>query len=185
MQMLFALLLIMMPVSNNGVQINTLDNVVIVRTDSEPVTEHHYVLDDTRWSRLKPFTVTLRTKGDVAIHAIVVDFSVVDSNGVRHEMTHFYDGPNDGKFAVVFPGSATAFWPNGRVMKSPPPYRSQNSLPLMSSPNADLMTMLENAQSVTFSVLWIEFADGTVYDAGGQAAKVAASRQNMAAKGWR
>jgi hypothetical protein len=167
--------------TNQGVQINAHDRIDIVRTDQEPASEHRPVLDNPLFARLKPFTVTIRTKGDVAIHAIEVVFTVVDTNGVRQDMPRFYDGPNDGQFAVVFPGSATAFWPSGRVYKKPPPYRSPNSQPLMSPPREALMSMLENAQSITVSVPWIEFADGTVYDEGGWAAKVADSRARMAA----
>jgi hypothetical protein len=128
---------------------------------------------------LRPFTVTIRTKGGEAIHAIEVVFTIVDANGVTHDMPMFYDGPNDGKFAVVFAGSSTTFWPGGRVTKTPPPYRPANSQPLLSAPNETTMDMLEKAKSITVSVPFIEFADGTVFDAGGWAAKVNQSRQAL------
>jgi hypothetical protein len=95
-----------------GVHINAHDmRIDVVRTDQEPASEHHYVLDDPRYARLRPFEVTIRTKAGEAIQAIVVQFTVVDANGVTHDMPAFYNGPNDGKFAVVFANSSTTFWP--------------------------------------------------------------------------
>jgi hypothetical protein len=164
----------------NGIQISPPDErLIVVRTDQEQASEHHRVLDEPLMARLRPFTVTIRTKGGEAIHAIEVVFTIVDANGVTHDMPMFYDGPNDGKFAVVFAGSSTSFWPGGRVTKTPPPYRSQNSQPLISMPNETTLAMIEHAQSVTVSVPFVEFADGTIYDEGGWAVKVAATRQRI------
>jgi hypothetical protein len=164
---------------NQGVQIDAHDRLDIVRTDQEPATEHHPILDDPRYARLRPFTVNIKTKGGEAIHAIVVEFTVIDANGIRHDLPQFSDGPNDGKFAVVFPGSPTAFWPGGRMTKFNS-YKPQG-LPLMSSLNEARLDMLEHAKSVTFSVPWIEFEDGMVIDSTGPwTAKVAQSRVRMA-----
>jgi hypothetical protein len=67
------------------------------------------------------------------------------------------------------------------MTKTPPPYKLQG-LPLMSTPNEKTLDMIEHAQSITVSVPYIEFADGTVSDPTGTwTAKVALSRAQMAA----
>jgi hypothetical protein len=178
--MITILLLLVSRMLNQGVQINAHDmRIDIVRTDQQPASERHQVLDHPSMARLRPFTVTIRTKGEVAIHAMTVVFTIVDANGVTQTMPMFYDGPNDGKFAVVHPGGSTAFWPDGRVYNKLPPYRPAGAQPLITKPSDQQLDLLENAKSVTVSVPYIEFADGTVYDEGGWAAKVAESRQRM------
>jgi hypothetical protein len=165
---------------NQGVQISAHDmRIDVVRTDHEPASEHHPVLDMPDLARLKPFTVTIRTKGGEAIHAIVVNFSIVDANGVSHDLPQIHDGASS---VVVFPNNATAFWPGGRVVKAPPP-DMPNAKPLIFKTPDELLAMIEQAKSVTFSVPFIEYADGTVYDEGGWAARMAQSRQRRAQRG--
>jgi hypothetical protein len=169
-----------MTAQNQGVQINTPDRrIIVVRTDQQPASEHHPVLDEPSMARLRPFTVNISTASGEAIHAIVVEFTIVDANGTSHVVSKFYDGPNDGKFAVVRAGSSTAFWPNGNMPRTPPPDRP-NAQPIISGASPETADLLEKAQVVTVSVPFIEFADGTVFDAGGWTAKVAQSRQARA-----
>jgi hypothetical protein len=139
---------------NPGVQIATPDErIVLVRTDQQPANQHHPVLDRPEYARLGPYTVTLRVKGGQAIHAITVRFDVVDQNGVEESFPHFYDMP-PGQF-VVERGSSCEFWPGGRMYKEIP------GKPLMSKVPDQELDVFEHARSVTFSIDYVEFEDGT------------------------
>jgi hypothetical protein len=128
------------------------DKIVIVRTENEPPQNHHPILDDPRYSRLKPWTVTIKTT-DKAIHTINVQWDVVDSEGMQHNFGQIFTMPPGGM--VVRRNSACEFWPGGRIYKDIP------GQPLMAV-DPEQINLMEHAKSVTMSVDYVQFEDGSV-----------------------
>lgn len=142
--------------TNQGVQINQAsDKIDIVRTDQQAAVEHHPILDDPQYARLRPFTVTVRTH-DVAIVELAIEFDAVDANGVRQSFPHIYIMP-PGQ-ALIPRNSTCEFWVTGKMCNS----LVKGRQPLMSKPSAAQMDMFEQAKNVTVTLMYVKYADGTI-----------------------